>query len=114
MNPEIDAVGNVKVPGLGYLAGNNINRFRDIELPRINHRQTLKSAKVHESDLVFSCTPMVLNQPGSGIFGHILIDLIPKILLAQRMLNCDKFPLILRRSNHSRALPLLNYFGIDP
>ena len=114
MNPEIDAMGNVQVPGLGYLAGNNINRFRDIELPRINHRQTLKSSKVHEPGLDFSCTPMVLDQPGSGVFGHILIDLIPKILLAQRILDCDKFPLILRRSNYSRVLPLLDYFEIDP
>jgi hypothetical protein len=112
-NAEIDALGNLRVPGLGYLDDNSFNRYRDITIPRVKHRQTLTISKPNEVNVSFDCTPLVLDQPGSGVFGHIMIDLIPKILLAQKILNCNEFPLILQGSIHNRVQPLFNHFGID-
>jgi hypothetical protein len=114
MNPEIDRQGNVLVPGLGYLDDNSFHRYRDIRIPRVIHRESLSGKKAEVVDFRSNCTPMVLDQPGAGVYGHTLIDLIPKILSAQKILNCSDFPLILMKSNHNRVLPLFNHFGINP
>ncbi len=112
-NAVIDRQGNVLVPGLGCLDHNSFHSYRDIKIPRVIHREGISGTEAVDVDISSGCTPMVLDQPGAGVFGHNLIDMIPKILFAQKILNCSDFPLILRRSKHNSIRPLFNHFGIN-
>jgi capsular polysaccharide biosynthesis protein len=113
-NPQIDAVGNIRVSDFGDLSGNSFHRFRDISIPRMEHQKAVDASRPIALEIDSECLPLVLNQPGSGVYGHILIDIVPKILLAQKLLNCTKFPLIITKSHQQRLVPVFEYFGIDP
>lgn len=121
-------VKNVKVHGLGLFTVNNevlihsdkigttlstikSNRI-DTFLSDIKFSGNNISIKTNKKNILIDEKVIVLSQRGFNIYGHWLIDLLPRLAFCERML-VQNVKVILPKGIPKYAFELLKYFGVE-